>query len=711
MEINHLIERILQTPKSVQIPYDLERLKRVFEYIQKTLEPQYGEATQEYLNRSYLSAEILSQIYYEDDMIVACLLHELVLNKMSSLEEISKLFGAQVAGLIENVIQIIELKLLANSGAQNVEPLSKMILSISKDIRVILIRLGNVIRDLQHASDLSPAEKQALAEEVLYFYVPLADRLGIWKFKVALEDMAFACLYPKVYENIQNGLQMVLEDHSSFMKNMENEFSGLLKKNNFPYIEIQQRVKTIFSIYKKMKFKKKHLREIHDIYAIRIIVPTVADCYSLLGLIHSHWQPLTYRIKDYIAAPKVNGYQSLHTTIYATNERLLEVQICTKEMYDRARFGVASHFIYSTKKQASLPSKEQQLFSENLKNLQLELEEHEREKKPLELFTDRLFVFTPEGQVVDLPKNSNPIDFAYALHSELGDTCTGVKINGVIRPLLSKLENGDVVTILTSANSSGPKLQWLSHVVTSKAKSKIRSFLRQKDQEFHLRNGKDLFDQECKKIHKKLNKDALAKLIQEFGYEEVDDFYIALGGGDLGLMNVMKKLHPEAEIKAVSRVIRPATQKKSSEYLLQDIIIENDPKIGYALSQCCNPQKDDEIIGFVTLKDGIKIHTIHCPQLPLKDPARILSAWWRESSLQGGYALQCTIRAYDRRGIFQDILAFFSDSSYELKNTDMKKTDEGVSIFLDIIAPSYSKISLLLSLLEDIPGVIEVKKV
>lgn len=381
-------------------------------------------------------------------------------------------------------------------------------------------------------------------------------------------------------------------------------------------------------------------------------------------------------------------------------------------MYNHAKFGIASHFLYSKGKQAKLPSKDQEAYTESLQVLQKELAEHEREKTPLELFSDRIFVFTPEGQVIDLPRGSNAIDFAYAVHSDLGDRCTGVKINGIIRPILTELESGDVVSVMTSAHGTGPKLQWLSHVLTAKAKSKIRSFLRNKDHSVNLKSGKDLFEQECRRLHKKLTKQELSSLASEFGYDAIDDLFVALGGGEVTLMHVMKKVSPEEEFQKVSPVSGKTSKKKpTSSSSSQDIIIEDDPKMGYMLAQCCSPQRQDEIVAYITLKEGIRIHTINCPMLSVKDPTRMLSAWWKGSSLPGGYLVHCEILVYDRRGILQEVLALFSDPSYELRNIDMEKNGDEALLTVEVLVRSYPKVFLLFDALEDVPGVKEVRKV
>ena len=619
-------------------------------------------------------ARILANLGLDLITIVAALLHDVVEDTAVTLETIRREFGDEVATLVDGVTKLSRLD-FTSKEEQQAETLRKMFIAMAKDIRVVLIKLADRTHNLRTLRYLNTSKQQEIARETLEIYAPLAHRLGIYKIKWELEDLAFRYLQPDDYYRLAEKLAKKRQERENFINRIIGVLKEQLKAVNIK-AEIQGRPKHLYSIYQKMVEQEKELNEIYDLTAIRVIVDTVKDCYGALGIVHTLWKPIPGRFKDYIAMPKPNMYQSLHTTVVGAENELVEIQIRTWEMHRTAEYGIAAHWRYKEK------IKDSQEFDEKLAWLRQLMEwQHDYrdardfiESLKVDLFTDEVFVFTPRGDVIDLPAGSITLDFAYKIHTAVGHSCTGAKVNGRIVPLDYVLKMGDLVEIITSKHGA-PSRDWLKMVKTSQTKNKIRAWFKKERREENIEKGREILEREMRRLHfdhhRLLKNELLEEVGKKFNLLTADDVYAAVGYGGITVNQIVSRLQEEyhrrygpGEGEPEPLEIKPA---KRRHHLAPGVLIEGVDNLLVRIARCCNPVPGDKIIGFITRGHGVSIHRVKCPNLNQhrQDSNRFLAASW-EDETQQSYPVHIEVTAHDRKGLLADVMNAVAESKVNI---------------------------------------------
>lgn len=647
-----------------------ERVREAYHFAAEAHKGQTRKSGEPYICHPLAVAEILADLQMDCSTIVAALLHDVVEDTPVTLEELEERFGSDVSHLVDGVTKLGRLK-YKTKEEQQAENHRKMFIAMAKDIRVILIKLADRLHNMRTLKYLKDEKQREIANETLEIFAPLAHRLGISTIKWELEDIALRFLNPQQYYRIVNLMQKKRSEREQYIKEVIQTIQEKLKEMGIE-AEVSGRPKHIYSIYRKMVHQKKQFSEIYDLLAVRVIVQTIRDCYAVLGIIHTLWRPMPGRFKDYIAMPKPNMYQSLHTTVVGPNGEPLEVQIRTFEMHRTAEYGVAAHWAY---KEGKVITDE-----EAARNLAwfreiLEWQQDFRDAKEFmdslktELFSSVVFVFTPKGDVIELPSGSVPLDFAYRIHTEVGNRCIGAKVNGRIVPLDHKLKTGDIVEILTSKHSYGPSRDWLKIAQSSHARSKIRQWFKKEKREENIAKGQEDLERELKKqglvpsewmTNEKL--DAVAKALN-FGNRE--DLLAALGYGGVSLNQVLSKLTEKARKEGPderpTNVVRPSKDSKP----IHGVRVKGVDNVLVRFSRCCTPVPGDEIIGFITKGRGISIHRQDCPniQQQLKSESeRFIEVEWEADDETSSYPVDIEITGYNRKGFLNEVLQTVSEA-------------------------------------------------
>ncbi|RMD61506.1 MAG: bifunctional (p)ppGpp synthetase/guanosine-3',5'-bis(diphosphate) 3'-pyrophosphohydrolase [Alphaproteobacteria bacterium] len=624
-----LVERV----KRYDPGADEEALNRAYVYAMKMHGSQVRESGDPYFSHPIEVAGILTELKLDHNSIITALLHDLVEDTEASLEDIERLFGRDIARLVDGVTKLSRLE-LQSEQTKAAENFRKLVLAMSEDIRVLLVKLADRLhnmRTLNYVRD--PEKRRRIARETMEIYAPLAERLGMQRFKDELQDLAFAELNPDGRQSILNRLEFLRRHGETLPNTIIDQLKRALDEEGIE-AEVSGRLKTPYSIWKKMQHKNVAFEQLSDIMAFRIVVTTIGECYQALGVLHSHYSVVPGRFKDYISTPKPNGYRSLHTCIIGPERQRIEVQIRTREMHDVAEFGVAAHWKY---KQGAMQIDGRQY--RWLREL-LDILEHASnpeeflEHTKLEMFQDQVFCFTPKGDLIALPRGATPVDFAYAVHSEVGDTCVGAKVNGRIVPLRSPLQNGDQVEILTSKNQT-PSPDWEKFVVTGKAKARIRRFIHMKEREQYCELGRQLLHKVFREEGYEFTEKALNEVLRRFKADSLDDLYAAVGKGTHTAREVLVAVFPGARTPARLRRkwpfarsrTRPAATK-STGLPIKGLI----PGMAVHFAHCCHPLPGERIVGIVTTGKGVTVHTIDCETLEAfqDTPERWIDLTWDE---------------------------------------------------------------------------------
>lgn len=583
-----------------------------------------------YVTHSVSVAYTLLSWNLDAPTVAAALLHDVPEDTAVTLPELAKDFGDEIAGLVEAVTKLSVVRLPKDDVDYQAENLRRLFLAMAKDVRVVLLKLADRLHNMTTLKGVKPEKRRRIALETLEVYAPLADRLGMGEVRSELDDLGFRYAEPKEYEWTKRQVQQTHLKQERYAVTVKREFQDVLKAEGINST-INARTKNLYSLYRKLLQKERDIEQIYDFFAVRVIVATVEDCYQGMGVIHQHWQPLPHRMKDYIAVPKLNGYRSLHTTVFGPHDRLLEVQFRTKEMHEEAELGIAAHAVYAEDKESVKAGTEQLAVMRQLASWQEELAESpDFSRFKLDLFSKRVFVFTPKGAVHSLPAGSTPVDFAYTVHSEVGSSCVGAKVNGVIVPLDTVLRNGDVVEILTQSNSV-PKRDWLGFVRTGAARTNIRTYFRHQAREDNAVAGKDLFDQLLKKHDrgaKSLTGAEDARLLKlRQGIHSREDLFAALGEGTLSTEAVARALKLESSKPAVKPSPTPSGRTVKQP---RGLTVEGGATIASTPAMCCKPKAGDRVVGYITVGRGISIHRRDCPQVAkLPDRSRIVAVSWK----------------------------------------------------------------------------------
>lgn len=643
-------------------------------------------------------AQILADMKIDTTTITASLLHDVVEDTSYTLEDIKKMFGKEVAFLVDGVTKLSRLNYRTKED-QQLNSMRKMFLAMAKDVRVVVIKLADRLHNMRTLRYMRSDKQKRIAQETLEIFAPLAHRLGIFNIKWELEDLSFRYLEPDKYYDLVD--QMKQKRH--VREEIVNEAIDVLKKaldDAHIHCEINGRPKHFYSIYKKMKKDNRDLSQVYDLFAIRVIVDDVKDCYGVLGIVHSLWKPLPYRFKDYIAMPKPNNYQSLHTTVIGTRGQPVEIQIRTWEMHRIAEYGVAAHWRYKEGNQTA----NKDAFDEKmgwLRNL-LEWQDTSNPKEfvnalKLDSFSDEVFVFSPRGDVIDLPQGSIPIDFAYRIHTDVGHRCVGAKINGKIVPLDYKLKNGDIVEIITSKVGK-PSLDWLNIVGSSESRSKIRSWFKKENREENIAKGLDALERECKRLGhdwKALNVGGrLGRVAKQMNAGSEDDLVAAVGYGGFAVNTVLikllelhkKDLQKQEEKTNSLAALEKLKTKKPVKHNGTGILVKGEPGLLVRLAKCCSPVPGDPIIGFITRGRGVSVHRADCPNVThgQNDVDRLIDVEWDYDGNER-FEVNMEIVAYDRTGIMAEIMATLAEMKISILSVNAKTSDtKNVTIHMGI---------------------------
>ena len=649
-------------------------VEKAYHFAEKAHEGQMRKSGEPYFMHPLTVAGILARLMLDAPTIAAGLLHDTVEDcEDVTLEDITKEFGQEVALLVDGVTKLERLD-FSSRVEQQAESIRKMILAMSKDIRVVLIKLADRMHNMRTLKAQSPASQRRIAQETLDIYAPLAHRLGVYKIKQELEDLCLRYLDPEGYQNLTVKVGMKRAEREENIKAVMKVLGDKITEMNIRF-EIDGRPKHFYSIYRKMVLQNKPFEQIFDLIALRVLVDSVQDCYAVLGIVHTLWKQIPNRFKDYISMPKPNMYQSLHTTVVGDNGFPFEVQIRTHEMHRIAEYGIAAHWRYKEGKQAADGLDNKLYWLRQILDWQNDMRDSEEFIKSLkvDLFSDEIFVFTPKGEIVDLPRGATPIDFAYRIHSAVGNKCVGAKVNGRIVTLDAQLDTGDFVEIITQQNSKGPSRDWLKIVKTSQAKAKIRNFYKKELKEENIANGKQMIEYEAKRQSSQLSAlmktEYLDPILRKFSFADVNDLYAAVGCGGITAAHVVTRLREEQKshekplVPLVPRVPPEAIPAKGGRSASKDdmgIRVAGLPGCQVHFAKCCTPLPGDEIIGYITRGRGVTIHSRECVNVnDSHDPARWIEAEWSDTT-NSSYNGTIQILSADRSNLLADLMSYLS---------------------------------------------------
>ncbi|MGE4558618.1 MAG: bifunctional (p)ppGpp synthetase/guanosine-3',5'-bis(diphosphate) 3'-pyrophosphohydrolase [Desulfobulbus sp.] len=702
---------------------DLTPLDTTWEFIQERHADQFYVTGEPYIDHLLAVGSILASMRLDLDTIVAGLLHGTLKEHVATLEELKKKFGQDVANIVDGATRITNVR-YNSQLAHEAENIRKLLLAMGADIRVLLVKLADRLQDMLSLDAVDEEDRRTKARETMDLYAPLASRIGIEWLKRELEDLSFRYLLPVEYADLAAHMESTLAERQSYVDEVIEILCQKLKAAKIVPVRIIGRPKHLYSIYKKLVAQRIPLERVYDKVAFRIIVRTVKECYQALGTVHADWTPVPGRIKDWISAPKSNNYQSLHTTVSGPHGQFIEIQIRTEEMDRVAQEGVAAHWAY--KEGQKITSGDARLFKE-LKRLVKSLQEVEDPSEFMEsvrgeLFEPDVFALTPTGEVRELPHGSTPIDFAYSIHSEVGDTCVGAKVNGQIVQLKHKLQSGDIVEILTQKNQH-PRRAWLQLVKTSRARTRIRQYLRREEKERSLKLGREICERELKKydanLRGLLKSGHLRLLLKQLHCNTLEDMLIRVGSGSITVPHLLRTLQPEefreAEEKRqvaemVDRAKRAAEAAKSSPQKRITIDIDGVDGMLIKISQCCRPVPGDAIIGFITTGSGVSVHKADCQNLLATDPARWLDVSW-SGSLDSTYRAELLIRSENRKNLLADISGTISADDANIVELNARTTVENIAeldVLIEVV--NLSHLQRLQQHLLQMPEILEVRR-
>ncbi|RKD34648.1 RelA/SpoT family protein [Thermohalobacter berrensis] len=668
---------------------DLDLVIRAYNFAESAHAGQVRNSGERFFVHPFNVAMILADLNMDVATIAAGLLHDVIEDTDATYEKLRENFNEEIANLVEGVTKLKKLKYRTKQERQ-AENLRKMVIAMSKDIRVIIIKLADRLHNMRTLNYMTEAKKKEKALETLEIYAPIAHRLGISKIKWELEDLSLRYIDPEGYYDLVEKVSKKRREREAYINNVIKILKEKLKETKID-CEINGRPKHFYSIYRKMHYQNKTFNQIYDLTAIRIIVETVKDCYAVLGIVHTIWKPIPGRFKDYIAMPKPNMYQSLHTTVIGPQGEPLEIQIRTWEMHRTAEYGIAAHWKYKEGNNKTDELDKKLSWLRQVLEWQKEMKDPKEfmESLKIDLFTNEVFVFTPKGDVINLPAGSTPIDFAYRVHTAVGNNCVGAKVDGRIVPLDYKLKNGNIVEIITSANSNGPSRDWLKIVKSSQAKSKIKQWFKREEKAQNINKGKDMLEKEVKrqgyKLTEILKDDWLKKVAQKLSLNSVDDLYAALGYGSITLAQITHKLvelyndyYSKKEDKK-EELLKQVKNKKTYRPK-QGVKIKGIDNVKVRFSKCCNPVPGDEIIGYITRGRGVSIHRKDCPNINnLENQERFVEVEWDEAK-KVSYSAEIQIKASDKPGLLSEITQLLSEGNLTVTSLHARTNKEKLAL-------------------------------
>ncbi|MFC4600366.1 RelA/SpoT family protein [Cohnella hongkongensis] len=676
------MELLLEKASTYMKEQDLQKIRDAYEFAEEAHRGQVRKSGEPYILHPVAVAEICMGMQMDVITVMAALLHDVVEDTKVTLDDLRERFGETLAGLVDGLTKLERIQFRSKEEQQN-ENYRKMFVAMANDIRVILIKLADRLHNMRTLKFQSEESQRRIAQETLDIFCPIAHRLGISAIKWEMEDIALRFLNPQQYYRIAHLMKMKRTEREQYISELIDKIREKLEEMGIQG-DISGRPKHIYSVYKKMISRNKQFNEIYDLLAIRILVDNVKDCYATLGIIHTLWKPMPGRFKDYIAMPKANMYQSLHTTIVGSTGEPTEVQIRTWEMHRTSEFGIAAHWAYKDGNAAGVvPGSfgEKMNFFREIIELQQDTRDAAEfmESLKMDFFTDLVFVFTPKGEVFELPAGSVPLDFAYRVHTEVGNRTIGAKVNGRIVPLDHKLRTGDIVEILTSKHSYGPSQDWLKIAQSSHTRSKIRQWFKKEKREESVEKGRELLDRELKRLglepHEWTSDEKLLDAAKKFTFNDVEDMLSAIGFGGITAAQICTKLTEKlrkeaeeaqqiqltAEVKEM-KAASSATEKKRGSH---GVSVKGVDNLLVRFARCCNPVPGDDIIGYITRGRGVSVHRTDCPNIPTgedgEETARVIEVEW-EDSVDANYSVEIEILGHDRRGLLNEVLQAVSES-------------------------------------------------
>lgn len=711
-----MIEDLIKIIEKYMTKDEVAFVMKAYEYAKLMHKDQKRKSGEPYIIHPVNVAIILADLDMDVETIVSALLHDVVEDTPATYDDIKEMFSEDVAKIVDGVTKLNKLN-YKSSEAFQAENLRKMILAMNNDIRVIIVKLADRLHNLRTLEYMNEEKRKQKAQETIEIYAPLAGRLGIFKIKWELEDLSLRYLDPEGYYDLVEKINKKRSEREKEINEIIKKISAELDKQELHY-DISGRPKNFYSIYKKMKGKSKSFESIYDLIAVRILVDTVKDCYAVLGIVHSMWKPLPGRFKDYIAMPKPNMYQSLHTTVISDTGEIFEIQIRTYEMHEVAEYGIAAHWKYKGGKAQGKDVDSKLDWLRQLLEWQKDLKDPKEfiDTLKIDFFDDEVFVFTPNGDVVDLPEGSTPVDFAYRVHTGVGNTCVGAKVDSRIVPLNYKLKNGNIVEVITQKSSSGPSRDWLKFVKSPRAKQKIKQWFKSKEKDISIEKGKELFDREAKKLGLDTNildnEKIYQKLAKELSINSISDLFASIGYGNFKeklvinkILNIKNAIENIGLTKNEDDYLKSSSSKKDATGVRIDGL--EGMKIKFA--KCCNPVPGDEIIGFVTRGYGVSVHRKDCTNIAnYLDSDRCLEAEW-DTEASDKFLANVTIRAVDRTGILSEITAMAKEANVGIQSLSAKSnTISDIFIYLTFEVVGKDELDKMIQKLKTINGILDV---
>jgi GTP pyrophosphokinase len=713
-------ETLLEKVRGYSPEADLELLRRAYVFSALEHKGQVRHSGEPYLVHPLEVADLLADMKLDVVAVSAGLLHDVVEDTLTTPERIAELFGPEIAHVVEGVTKIGAIP-FSSSEERQAENFRKMLLAMVDDIRVILVKLADRLHNMRTLQHLPEERRIKIAQETLDIYAPIANRLGMSKVKNELEELSFKHLEPKAFESLRAKVEAKRKTAEAVIDDLTRTIRAKLDEAQIPVMHLDGRIKRLYSINLKLKRQKIDLERVYDFVALRIITQSVKDCYAALGIIHQTWSPVPGRIKDFIAMPRPNGYQSLHTSVISENGFPFEVQIRTEEMHRRAEEGIAAHWKY---KEGRVGDHRDERYFQWMRQL-LEVQQEVRDPQEfmqnlkIDLYPEEVYIFTPKGEVRSLQRGATPVDFAYMIHTDVGNQCVGARVNGKMVPLRTRLQNGDIVEIVTQSGHR-PSRDWLTFVVSSRARNKIRHVLQGEERARSIELGRRLFDKEARRFDLNpktvLESDELAKFAMEYGAQKPDELLAHIGYGKLSARTVLQKSVPASQLKekaadsavvsVVKRVLRPGASDKIKVRGTDDIMVFR--------AKCCNPIRGERIVGYITRGKGVSVHASTCPNVLnlMFDPERRIDVEWdTAASDQAPYTVRLTMQVEDRKGMLAEISAKVSNINTNITNMEARTGDDAQArIDMTVEISDVKHLERVIKSIKGVQGVIGVER-
>jgi GTP pyrophosphokinase len=710
LRLNDIVDRVQASRPSA----DIELIHKAYVFTAKVHHGQLRQSGEPYLIHPLNVAFILAEWNLDEETVVTGLLHDTVEDTVATTDELRGLFGDSVAQMVDGVTKISRV-VISDIADQKAESLRKMILAMGKDLRVVLVKLADRLHNMRTIGHLPPDKQVSVARETQEIYIPIASRLGMSRVKMELEDRCFELLHPEDYRELLRLADERKRDRESHIRGVIELLEGKLKESGVE-ASVKGRSKHIAGVFHKMARQGIDFDHVYDFIGFRIVAKTVRDCYEALGIVHSLWKPVPGRFKDYIAMPKPNLYQSLHTTVFGPNAELMEIQIRTEEMHALAEYGVAAHWKYKEGRPVVGKGDQMFLWLRQILELQQEMKDPGEflTTVKVELFPEEVYVFTPRGDVKELPQGATTVDFAYAVHTEVGNHCVGAKVNGKMVPLKTPLKNGDVVEIITHP-AHRPSKDWLKIAKTSRALNKIRAFVRQEQQERSLALGRQILERELRKyslsVNKVLKSKEFEETLQETRLKTADDYCISLGYGKMSLLPLLRRLVPPDQLQEkvkdsrLGALIKRVTTKRPSA-----VIVKGMDDIFIRLGNCCHPVPGDPIVGFITRGRGVTVHAKDCPKALENDPARAIEVAW-EAGSKASHPVKLKVVCADKPGLLADISRTITASDVDIRRAVVMTTRDNRAICnFEVSVNDAQHLAALIKSIEKVKNVFSVER-